>query len=204
MEQLRTGELHMTQTQRRLPPLMDIADFIDWPGDGSDTRYELVDGVLRAMAPGSDVHNTIVMTLGVLVANQLQRTRPGCRVVASPGIQPRVRANWNFRIPDLGVTCAPARAGDIMTPDPILLVEVLSPGNAGETWENVMAYTTLPSVLEILVVHSTRVKAELLRRDAAGAWPADPQAIEAGGAVSLATIGLELPLAQAYAGTHLA
>jgi Uma2 family endonuclease len=194
----------MTQTQRRLPPLMDIADFLAWPGDGTDTRYELVDGVLRAMAPGSDVHNTIVANLCTLLGQALRRSRPGCRVVTAPGVQPRVRANWNFRIPDLGVTCTPAGAGDIMTPDPIVLVEVLSPGNAGETWENVMAYTTLPSVLEILVVHSTRVKAELLTRDAAGAWPADPQVIEADGAVSLATIGLELSLAQAYVGTHLA
>ncbi len=139
----------MVTTQRKPPPLMDVADFIDWPGDGSDMRYELIDGVPRAMAPGSDTHNTIVMALGVMLANQLQRTRPGCRVVVAPGVQPRVRASWNFRIPDLGVTCAPAQAGDIMTPDPILLVEVLSPGNASETWENVMAYTTLPSVQEI-------------------------------------------------------
>lgn len=193
----------MTTTQRKLPPLMDIADFIAWPGDGAGTRYELIDGVPRAMAPGSDAHNTIVANLCAVLREALRRSRPGCRVVVAPGVQPRVRASWNFRIPDLGVTCAPARAGDVMTPDPILLVEVLSPGNAGETWENVMAYTTLPSVQEILVVHSTRVKAELLRRDAEGAWPADPEAVEAGGAGRLASIGFELPLAQAYAGTHL-
>jgi len=28
----------MTTTQRKLPPLMDIADFVDWPGDGLGTR----------------------------------------------------------------------------------------------------------------------------------------------------------------------
>ena len=33
-----------------------------------------------------------------------------------------------------------------MTPDPILLVEVLSPGNAQDTYENVRAYATLASV----------------------------------------------------------
>jgi len=196
------GELRMTKTQRKPPP-MDIADFIAWPGDGAGTRYELIDGVPRAMAPGSDVHNTIVSRLAYHLTRHLDANRPGCRVVIAPGVQPRVRASWNFRVPDLGVTCAPARAGDVMTPDPILLVEVLSPGNASETWENVMAYTTLPSVQEILVVHSTRVKAELLRRDGSGAWPADPEPVEAGGAIGLASIDLEFPLAQAYAGTHL-
>ncbi len=194
----------MTAAQRKLPPLMDVADFIEWPGDDAGTRYELVDGVPRAMAPGSDTHNTIVNRLAYLLTRHIDASRPGCRVVNAPGVQPRVRATWNFRIPDLGVTCVPARAGEIMTPDPILLVEVLSPGNANETWENVIAYTTLPSVQEILVVHSTRVKAELLTRDATGAWPADPEVVEAGAAIRLASVGFDLPLAQAYAGTHLA
>jgi Uma2 family endonuclease len=193
----------MATTQRKLPPLMDIVDFIAWPGDNAGTRYELIDGVPRAMAPGSDAHNTIVSRLAYQLTRHLDAKRPSCRVVIAPGVQPRVRASWNFRIPDLGVTCAPAKAGDVMTPDPILLIEVLSPGNASETWENVIAYTTLPSVQEILVVHSTRAKAELLTRDAAGAWPADPEAIVAG-AIPLASMGFELPLAEAYAGTHLA
>ena len=49
--------------------------------------------------------------------------------------------------------------------DPVLLVEILSPSNRAETWTNVWAYTTIPSVREILVLHSLRIRAELLRRD---------------------------------------
>ncbi len=187
-----------------LPPKMDVADFIGWPGDGTGTRYELIDGVLRAMAPASDAHNTIVVRLAVLLATHLGKTRPGCRVVAAPGIQPHIRAEWNFRIPDLGVTCSPNQPGEVMTPDPVLLVEVLSPTNAAETWDNVIAYTTLPSVQEILVVHSTRVKAEILRRDAQGHWPPNPTPIEAGGTIGLASIGADIALKEVYAGTHLA
>ena len=48
-------------------PIAVVIDFIDWPGDGTSTRYELVDGVLRAMAPGSDTHNTIVANLAGLL-----------------------------------------------------------------------------------------------------------------------------------------
>jgi Uma2 family endonuclease len=186
-----------------LPPKMDVTDFLGWTGDGTGTRYELVDGVLRAMAPASDAHNTIISRLVVLITRHLDAKRPGCRVVTSPGIQPRVRSEWNFRIPDLGVTCTQNQKGDVMTPDPILLVEVLSPGNATETWDNVMAYTTLPSVQEILIVHSTRIKAELLRRDAQGHWPANPELIEAGALVALASIEAELPLNDVYTGTYL-
>lgn len=194
----------MTGTATKLPPLLTVADFLDWPGDGTGTRYELVDGVLRAMAPGSDTHNTILMTLGRLIGNHLAAHRPGCRVVATPGVRPRVRAEWNYRVPDLGVTCSEARPGDVFTPDPIQLVEVLSPGNANDTYENVRAYATLPSVAEILIVHSTRVAAELLRRDGAGNWPANPEEIGPGGAIRLAAIGQELVIGEVYRGTHLA
>ena len=188
----------------KLPPLMTVADFLDWPGDGLGTRYELVDGVLRAMAPGSDTHGTIQSNLTYVVTSHLRQSRPGCRAVTNLGVQPRVRADWNFRIPDLGVTCAPNRPGEIMTPEPLLLIEVLSPGNANDTYENVRAYATLPSVQEILVVHSTRVRVEVLRRGSNGDWPANPETLEAGGSVKLSSIGAEFALSEIYLGTHLA
>ena len=194
----------MNVAHTKLPPIMTVADFIEWPGDSIGTSYELIDGVVRAMAPASDTHNTIVGNLVGLIRDQLIKTRPGCRVIAAPGVQPNVRANWNFRIPDLGVTCKPSKSGEIMTPDPILLVEVLSPGNSQDTYENVRAYATLQSVKEILVVHSTSMKAELLRRDASGGWPANPDMIEAGVTIALETIGGTIALAECYAGTYLA
>ena len=61
-----------------------------------------------------------------------------------------------------------------MFPEPILFIEILSPSNEVETWANVWTYASIPSVAEILVVHSTRVAAELLRREANGQWPDEP------------------------------
>ncbi len=188
----------------KLPPLMDVTEFIQWPGDGTPTRYELVDGVLRAMAPPSDAHGTIQTNLAILLGVHVRRHRPGCRVVSNPGVQPRLRADWNFRIPDLGVTCAPNVSGVVMTPDPILLIEVLSPGNASATWDNIWVYATLPTVTELVVVHSTRVKVELLRKGADGAWPERAEIAEVGGSLRLASIGAEFAISEAYAGTHLA
>jgi Uma2 family endonuclease len=194
----------MTIAVTKLPPLMDVADFIDWPGDGLGTRFELIDGVLRAMAPASDAHNTIISNLTGLIWQHLRQKRPLCRVVAAPGIQPRVRAEWNFRIPDLGVTCSPNRPGELFTPDPVLLIEVLSPSNVNATYESVRAYATLPSVQEILVVHSTRMEVELLRRDKAGNWPANALILRTGHPLNLESIGADLVIADIYDGTHLA
>jgi Uma2 family endonuclease len=190
--------------QLKLPPMMTVTDFLDWPGDGSGQRYELIDGELRAMAPGADSHNTIVMTFGTLIWNHLQTTGSTCRVVSAPGIQPRIRADWNVRIPDLGVTCAPNRIGDVMTPEPVLLIEVLSPGNKSQTYENVRAYATIPSVREIIVLHSTAIKAEILLRDGQGDWPSNPTEIGNRDTLTLSSIKASFQLAQLYASTHLA
>ena len=182
---------------------MDVTEFLEWPGDGTTTRYELVDGVLRAMAPPSDAHGTIQSNLIRLIGNHLPRRRPGCRVVTTPGIQPRIRADWNFRVPDIGVTCAPNVSGAVMMPNPILLIEILSPGNASASWDNIWAYATLPDVAELVVVHSVRIKAEVLRKGAGGAWPERADVIEADGVIGLITIEAELPMAEVYAETHL-
>lgn len=194
----------MTSARPKLPPLMDVAEFIEWPGDGTATRYELVDGVLRAMAPPSDAHGTIQSNLIRLVGNHLARHRPGCRVVTTPGVQPRIRADWNYRVPDIGVTCAANVSGAVMMPDAILLIEILSPGNASASWDNIWAYATLPGVAELVVVHSVRVKAEILRKDANGAWPERAEIVEAGGTLRLTSLSAEFPVCEAYAGTYLA
>ncbi len=90
----------------------------------------------------------------------------------------------------------------MFTPDPVLLVEVLSPSNAAETYESVRAYATLPSVKEILVVQSTRIEIEVLLRGADGNWPANPTNVN-GGQLRLESIGTGIAVADIYANTHL-
>ena len=86
----------------------------------------------------------------------------------------------------------------------MLLIEILSPGNTADTWDNVWSYTTIPSVREIVVVHSTRILVELLRRGADGHWPEEPEEIGADGVLRLESIVFSCPLSDVYARTHLA
>ena len=183
---------------------MTVDDFVDWPGDGTAKRYQLVDGEPRAMAPASATHGVIQATLASIIRNRLIESKSPCVAVTEPAVVPRLRANVNMRVPDIGVTCTPIERGQIELPDPVLLVEILSPGNESDTWENVWAYASIPSVQEILVVHSTRIGAALLRRQPDFAWPKEPDEIESDGTLRLESIGLACPLAELYAGTHLA
>jgi len=56
----------------------------------------------------------------------------------------------------------------------VLLIEILSAGNEGRTRANIWTYTTIPSVREILAVHSTRMEVEVLRRGSTATWPESP------------------------------
>jgi Uma2 family endonuclease len=182
---------------------MTVAEFLDWPGDDTDRKFELVDGEPRAMAPASDAHGTMQITIGSILRGHLRAHRRHCRVVGEPGVVPRVSATTNMRISDLAVTCTPNEAGRRAVPDPIVIIEILSPSNEAETLQNVWAYATIPSVCEILLVRSTQVAAELLHRQPDGSWPAQPRKIDREDEVSLDSISFAAPLIDFYDDTHL-
>jgi Uma2 family endonuclease len=192
----------MVALPRLAPSRMTVAEFIDWPDDDTGVRRELVDGEIRAMAPASITHGIIQATIGALLRNHLTGTR--CKVVVAPGVIPRVRSEANMRVPDLAVNCTADEAGQRALPDPILLIEILSPSNEAETRGNVWAYATIPSVREILLVRSTEVAAELLRWQGDGNWPAKPQTIASADGLALESIDFRVALAAFYDDTHLA
>ena len=181
---------------------MSVRDFLAWePGDG--LRYELVDGEPRAMAPASPVHGLLQGRLATLITEHLDRNKRACSLVVAPGVIPQLLSAHNVREPDLGVTCSPVRLGQATLPDPVLLIEILSPSNQADTWSNVWAYTSIPSVQEILVLHSERVAAEVLRRSAQGAWAEQTEQMLQRD-LTLASIDFRTPLADLYTGTGVA
>ncbi|MBV8888776.1 MAG: Uma2 family endonuclease [Alphaproteobacteria bacterium] len=192
----------MSALPKLAPSSMTLADFMDWPGDGSGLRHELVDGEIRAMAPASITHGIIQANLARLLGNHLRGS--GCMVVVAPGVIPRVRASFNMRVPDLAVTCAPNQPAQGALPDPILVIEILWPSNESETRENVWAYATIPTLREILLIRSTEIAAELLRRAPDGTWPGSPETLVAPDALVLDSVDFRCPLAEFYAETHLA
>jgi Uma2 family endonuclease len=184
------------------PDRMTVAEFLAWDAPG-ETCWELVDGEPIAMAPTSRTHGSLQLELGSLIRNHLADAGNPCTVVAAPGVIPRVRASENFRIPDLAVTCTRYETEEYDVSNPVLIVEILSPSNRADTWRNVWAFTTIPSVQEILLLSSTAIRAELLRRGSDGSWPGSSTVIESGDLV-LESIGLTVPLDAIYRTTRLA
>jgi Uma2 family endonuclease len=194
----------MSSAALKPPEVMTVEEFLDWPGDGTGTVYDLVDGVLRAHAAPSGTHARLHTRIGMLMQQHLDAHHPGCSVLIGAVVRPHFQAKWNFRIPDLAVTCARNQRGERAVPDPFILIELLSPSNKADTWENVRNYITIPSISEIVIIDTERVRADMLVRRADGSFPAEPLVVEAGGMVPLASIGFELSLNEAYRGTYLA
>jgi len=189
------------QLRAPAPPVwMTVEEFLDWaPHDGQ--HWQLVDGVPLAMAPASVTHGAMTAEMGATLAIHLRQSGSPCRVVTAAGVQPRIQARHNLRIPDLAVTCSPPSADGAYLTDPVLVIELLSPSNQAETWANVWAYTSIPSVREILVLRTTTIHADLLRRFPDGSWPAEPEIIESG-TIRLGSIDMAFDLAEAYRTTR--
>jgi Uma2 family endonuclease len=176
---------------------MTLAEFLRWD-DGTDARYELIDGRIVSMAPPNDAHGTITANLIVALANAL---RPPCRVAAEAGIL-RPNRDDSYYVADLGVTCGPAADTRQHLPEPVVIVEVLSPSTEDhDRGRKVPDYREIPSLQEILVVASRERRVELWRREG-DHWRVEDLIGEA--TVRLASCNVTMPLAAIYANVDLA
>jgi Uma2 family endonuclease len=179
---------------------MTLDEFLGWE-DGTDTRYELVDGFVVAMAPPAPRHGQLALALGSEIRSAL-RNRSGCSAHSEAGIARPDRADLCF-VADLAVTCDPPKPDDRLIPNPILVVEILSPGtNAFDRNVKVPEYRQIPSVQEILLLDSETAFAEILRRDGERWITEIVQGTEA--SLSLASVPLTVAMAELYDGIPLA
>jgi Uma2 family endonuclease len=179
---------------------MTLAEFLDWPGDGTGRKFQLVNGEVCVMSPASPVHSIIQNNIGYELRRHFVGQKIRGRVGTEVGVVTREGPN-TVRVPDVGVTRAPVPVGQRAWPEPLVLIEVLSPSNASETWENVWSYRTIPSVEEIAVIDSTRVEAEVLRRGPDGQWPEALEKVSEGETLSFESIGFACPLIDIHAET---
>jgi Uma2 family endonuclease len=173
---------------------MTVAEFLTWD-DGTDTRYELVDGRITAMAPPSRAHSTIAPNIAGMLYGRLA---PPCRVRAEWGIM-RADDEGSYWQADLAVVC-----GEIepraSPPDPILIVEVVSLSSIDhDRGRKTLAYKELPGCQCILLVFATHRRVERWVRDG-DRWIVTDHIGESG-AIAIEALDLSLDLAEIYEGS---
>lgn len=175
-----------------LPPTMTLEEFLRWD-DGTDQRYELIDGQPVAMTSPLTGHATLVPELARLIGNQIRRP---FRVYVEVGILAHNRKDTWFQA-DLAVSCAPFENARWLR-DPTLIVEVLSPSTlAHDRGLKAHEYRAIPGVQEVVLVASDRRHVQVMRRQAEG-WLILDWIGE--GTVPLESIGATLSLAELYEG----
>ncbi len=180
---------------------MTAAEFLTWePEDG--LRWQLIDGEAFAMAPPSRTHSELQAALTIALGNHLAPS-PNCSVLVTPGVVPKVSSANNVRVPDLAVICTRYTQEQAAIDNPVVVIELLSPSNKRATWSNIWAYTSIPSVREILVLHTTFIGAEILQLGPDRVWPGAPLVIGSG-ILTLESIDFQIELSALYAKTRLA
>lgn len=179
--------------------LMSVEEFLAWD-DGTDTRYELIDGRPVAMAPPLSRHAAIAGRLARAVGNALAG-RAGCDVFAEVGIRSVVSVR-TFFVADLAVSCQDRPGSSHDLAHPILSVEILSPSTEKiDRKRKLREYRLLPSVQEIVLVDGADMFCEVHRRTG-DMWRTDLL----GGAdarLRLESVGLDVSLGELYAGIVL-
>jgi len=174
---------------------MTVGQFLDWPGDGSDTRWELIAGTPVAQAAPSRQHSEIQATLTGLLFTAL-RDRPPCRPLTEAGMY-KSRRHFNYRTADLLVTCRPPT--DVGPIEPSVVFEILSPSNAADTLAKLPFYASFDSVQEIVVVDGTRPAVHVYRRGSGPDWDDIPaEILGPGDRLHLHSIDVAIDLVEIY------
>jgi Uma2 family endonuclease len=134
----------------------------------SDIRHEYVAGQVFAMAGAGEAHNRLA---GNLFFHLRAATRgTPCGVFIS-NIKGRVRAHEAFYYPDVLLTCDPDDRESLYKTAPCLIAEVLSPSTEViDRREKLIAYRSLPSLRDYLLIAQDCRCVEWYQRAEAGDW----------------------------------
>jgi Uma2 family endonuclease len=165
----------------------------------SEIRHEYVDGEVYAMAGAGEAHNLIALN----IASKLREFVRGgpCRVFISD-MKLHVQTWKAYYYPDIMVTCDPDDSHSHYKESPSLVVEVLSPGTEStDRREKMLAYRTLTSLREYVLIASDKRKIERYQRDEHDEWQLT--GVDQSAALLLESIGASLTLDDIYEDVRL-
>lgn len=182
------------QATLRLPRRASYADYLA-AEQTSECRHEFIDGVIVAMAGGSDEHNRIAGRLAQLL---------GSRETGSCGYYPSDQRFWipsrtRGRYSDGSIICGPpehpvhdARA----TSNPTVVIEVLSPSSEGDDdGEKRSDFQSLASLEAYVLVAQDQRRVKVYRRTN-GEWGVTTY--RDGDSFELPTLSTSIPVADIY------
>lgn len=176
-------------------PRMNVNEFLVWAED-QPGRYELVEGQVVAMSPERVRHAEVKASAYLALRSALNRTQLPCRALPD-GMSVRIDDTTVFE-PDALVYCgARADPDAIEIPNPILVVEVLSPSTVTvDSGSKLSGYFSIASVAHYLMIDPVK---RLVIHHARGAEGLIATRIATEGTLDLTPPGLSLSVAELFA-----
>jgi Uma2 family endonuclease len=130
---------------------MTVNEFLPWAKQQPE-RWELFDGVPLAMSPERVIHGDTKYRAARAFDDAIAKARVPCRFVLDSAVV-RIDSRSSYQ-PDVLVYCGEPIAGDaIEVPNPVIVVEVLSPGNAiTDLRDKLQGYFRVASIQHYLIV----------------------------------------------------
>jgi Uma2 family endonuclease len=171
----------------RLPRAATYADYLAVE-QHSEYRHELIDGVIIAMAGGSDEHNAISGKLAMLVGTRLEA---GCRYYTADQ-RFWIGGHGRGRYSDGSIICGkpehPPHDGQATT-NPVVVIEVLSPTSEGDDdGEKRRDFQSLASLQAYVLLAQDMRCVKVYRRDDQGSWQLQADTYLSGDSFSLPTL----------------
>lgn len=174
---------------------MSLEHFLAWE-ERQELRHEFDGFQPVAMTGGTFEHDAVQLNLTRALGNRLQG-KP-CRI---HGNSLKIEVMGRIRYPDAFVTCGPVPRRSTVLREPVVIFEVLSRGTArtDRVVKN-REYASTASVRRYVMLEQDAVAATVFER-AGDDWIGHILAEDA--VLHMPEIGVELPLAEVYAGVDL-
>jgi len=182
-----------------LPRRATYADYLA-AEQNSESRHEFLDGVIVAMAGGSDEHNAIATRLTTLIG---VRTTAGCHAYNSDQ-RFWIAATARGRYSDGSIICGkpahPAHDSQATT-NPLVVVEVLSPSSEGDDdGDKRRDFQSLASLQAYMLVAQDSRCVTVYRRTERGEWRAEPDVYRDGDHFELPGLTRAIAVHEVYDG----
>ena len=173
---------------------MTVDEFLTW-SEGQPGRYELFRGIVYAMTPERAIHAEVKFAVQTALANGIRARNLPCHMLPD-GMTVRVD-DATAHEPDAVVYCgARLAASALEVPNPVIVVEVLSPSTRHVDAQIKLAgYFRLPSVEHYLVVDPDK---PLIIHHARATDDSIRTRIVTEGRIMLEPPGIELSVAEIY------
>lgn len=176
---------------------MTREQFFRW-AEAREGRYEFDGERPVAMTGGTNNHGRICRNTLVQLTLRLRGRSCEAMPAESGGI---ATIGDTVRYPDATVTCSPLRGTDRLVPDPVVVFEVVSGGNARtDRFDKMREYHAVPSIRRYVLVEQTSPVLVSYTRQGDEPWIA--MSLSLGDTLGLPEIGVEIPVAEFFEGVE--